>query len=319
MLKRIKTVSKARFKRTNINSFLFFLFFAVIIWIFVQFSKQYNEIINIPVQYVNVPPDKLITDDNPKDLKLRMEENGFRIAWKSLFPPTLNIDVDKTVLSNGKLLYVIDDHRSDIISQLNIDFEDNRFVKDILAINFQQKAERKLPVRSKIEVEYAAGYSASEEIRLQPDSVKVSGPDELLDTITALQTVPLILKKVKSNISGTIAIDTANYKGLTLYTELVNYSTAVEKFTEGSVTVPIELINAPEGMDVVIFPKETVLFYQVNLNDYSKITASDFRVVADFSEVRENQNFLIASIIKQPTFTTNLRLNEKKIQFIIKK
>ncbi len=319
MLKRIKTVSKPRFKRSNLNSFLFFLFFAVIIWIFVQFSKQYNEIINIPVQYVNVPPDKLITDDNPKNLKLRMEENGFRIAWKSLFPPTLNIDLDKTVLSNGKLLYVIDDHRSDIISQLNIDFEDNRFVKDVLAINFQQKAERKLPVRSKIEVEYAAGYSASEEIRLQPDSVKVSGPDELLDTITSLQTVPLKLKKVKSNISGTIAIDTTNYKGLTLYTERVKYTAAVEKFTEGSVTVPIELINAPEGMDVVIFPKETVLFYQVNLNDYSKITASDFRVVADFAEVRENQNFLIASIIKQPAFTTNLRLNEKKIQFIIKK
>ncbi|MGB7785768.1 MAG: YbbR-like domain-containing protein [Salinimicrobium sp.] len=319
MLKRIKTVSKARFKRTNFNSFLFFLFFAVIIWIFVQFSKQYNEIINIPVQYVNVPPDKLLSENNPKQLKLRMEENGFRIAWKSLFPPTLYIDMDKTVPSEGKLLYVIDDNRSDIISQLNIDFEDSRFVKEVLAIDFKQKAERKLPVRSRIEVDYAAGYSASKELQLKPDSVKVSGPDALLDTLSSLQTVKLKLKKVKNDISGTVALDTSSYKGLTLYTTKVKYSAEVEKFTEGSVTVPIELINAPEGMDVVIFPKETLLFYQVNLKDYNKITASDFRVVADFSEVRENQNFLIANIIKQPDFTTNLRLNEKKIQFIIKK
>lgn len=319
MLKRIKTVTKTRFKRTNFNSFLFFLFFAVIIWIFVQFSKQYNEIINIPVEYVNVPPDKLITDENPNNLKLRMEENGFRIAWKSLFPPTLYIDISKTVQANGDLLYIIDDNRRDIVSQLNIDFEDSRFVKEVVTIHFQQKAEKKLPVNSRIEVEYAAGYSASEALQLTPDSVKVSGPDALLDTISALQTVKLKLKKVKNNISGTVRIDTSAYQGLTLYTNRVKYSAEVEKFTEGSVTVPIELINAPEGLDVVIFPKETLLFYQVNLKDYSKITASDFRVVADFSEVRENQNFLIASVVKQPDFTTNLRLNEKKIQFIIKK
>lgn len=319
MLKPIKTVSKARFKRTNFNTFLFFLFFAVIIWIFVQFSKQYNEIINIPVEYVNVPPDKLITEDNPKNLKLRMEENGFRIAWKSLFPPTLYIDLEKTVLSNGKLLYVIDENRSDIISQLNIDFEDSRFVKEVLAINFQQKAEKKLPVKSRIEVDFAAGYSATEEIRLEPDSIKVSGPDELLDTISMLQTREIKLKKVKEDISGMVKIDTSNYKGLTLYTPEVKFSAEVEKFTEGSVTVPIELINVPTGMEVVIFPKETLLFYQVNLKDYSKITASDFRVVADFSEVRENQNFLIAKVVQQPEFTNNLRLNEKKIQFIIRK
>ncbi|MGB7842155.1 MAG: CdaR family protein [Salinimicrobium sp.] len=319
MLKQIKTVTRTRFKRTNFNSFLFFLFFAVIIWIFVQFSKQYNEIINIPVEYVNVPPDKLITNENPSNLKLRMEENGFRIAWKSLFPPTLQIDISKTVPSNGDLLYIIDDNRSDIVSQLNINFEDSRFVKEVIKIHFQQKSEKKLPVYSQIEVEYAAGYSASEAIKLTPDSVKVTGPDALLDTISALQTVKLKLKKVKNNISGTVSIDTSKYKGLTLYTNRVQYSAEIEKFTEGSVTVPIELINVPQGLDVVIFPKETLLFYQVNLKDYSKITAADFRVVVDFTEVRDNQNFLIANIVKQPDFTANLRLNEKKIQFIIKK
>lgn len=319
MVKRLKTLTRTRFKKTNFNSFFFFLFFAVVIWIFVQFSKQYNEVIDIPVKYVNIPPDKLLETDNPSVLKLRMEENGFRIAWFSLFPPTLYIDVSKTVQQNDKLLYFIDDNRNDILSQLNINFEDSRFVKDILAIDFEQKKEKKLPVISMIEVDFAAGYSATESLKLQPDSVRVSGPDALLDTLSRLYTEKLNLKKIKENVSGKIKIDTTGFKHLTVYKPLLTYSIDVEKFTEGSVQVPIELINVPEDLNVVIFPKETLLFYQVTLKEYNQVVASDFRVVADFSQVQESQDFLIPQIVKKPGFTTNLRLNEKRIQFIIRK
>lgn len=319
MVKRLKTLTKNRFKKTNFNSFFFFLFFAVVIWIFVQFSKQYNEIIDIPVTYVNIPPDKLITPDNPTSLKLRMEENGFKIAWFSIFPPTLYVDISKTVQKNGTLLYYIDDNRKEILSQLNIDFEDSRFVKEVLAINYQQKKEKKLPVFSRIEVEFAAGYSATDTLQLQPDSVRVSGPDVLLDTLTRLYTEKLELKKVKEDVVGTIRIDTIGYKNLTVYKPQLNYSMNIEKFTEGSVQVPIELINVPDNLNVVIFPKETLLFYKVTLNDYNKVKASDFRVVADFSKLQERQDFLIPQVVKKPAFTSNVRINEKRIQFIIKK
>lgn len=319
MLKRLKTLTKTRFRKTNFNTFFFFLFFAVVIWIFVQFSKEYNEIIDIPVKYVNIPPDKLLPPDNPTVLKLRMEENGFKIAWFSLFPPTLYVDVSKTVKKNGNLIYVIDENRKEILSQLDIDFENNQFIKDTLTIKFQQKKEKKLPVISEIEVDFAAGYSATGELKIEPDSVKVSGPDALLDTLTRLYTKPLRLKKVAEDLSGTVELDTTGLKNLTLYTEEVKYNLNVEKFTEGSVQVPIELINVPEGLNVVIFPKETLLFFQVVLKDYKKVNPSDFRVVADYEKLRSNQDFLIPEITKKPAFTSNLRLNEKRIQFIIRK
>lgn len=319
MVKRLKTITKNRFKKTNFNSFFFFLFFAVVIWIFVQFSKQYNVIVDIPINYVNIPPDKLITSDNPKSLKLRMEENGFKIAWFSMFPPTLYVDITKTVQKNGTLLYYIDDNRKDILAQIDIDFEDSRFVKDLLVINYQQKKEKKLPVISRVDIEFAAGYSATDTLRLQPDSVRVTGPDVLLDTLTRLYTQKLELKKVKEDVRGTVKIDTARYKNLTVYRPELNFSVDVEKFTEGSVQIPIELINVPNDLNVVIFPKETLLFYQVSLEDYNKVSASDFRVIADFSRLQDKQDFLVPQVVKKPGFTSNVRVNEKRIQFIIKK
>lgn len=319
MLKRFKSVTKTRFRKTDFDSFLFFLFFAVVIWIFVQFSKQYNEVLEIPIKYTNVPPDKLLVGDYPRSLQLRMQENGFTVAWFSLFPPTLTIDLARANVENGSLVYIIDENRPEIQSQLELSFEDNSFIKDALVINYEQKQEKMLPVISKVNVEYAAGYSAVEEFKISPDSIRVSGPNNILDTLSRLETLPLTLSKVKNDRTGTVYLDTTSLPNVTFYQDRVEYSIDVEKFTEGKVQVPIELINVPKDLNVIIFPKETALFYQVNLKDFSKVTASDFRVVANFSNVRGEQDFLIPEVVQKPDFTSNIRINEKKIQFIIKK
>jgi YbbR domain-containing protein len=318
MLNRFKTVTKARFKKTDFNSFLFFLFFAIVIWIFVQFSKQYSEVIEIPVEYVNVPPDKLLLN-NPESLQLRVQENGFTVAWFSLFAPTITIDLAQAHVDDGNLVYDLTENRAQLQSQLELDMDDNEFLKEVLTVNFEQKQEKRLPVIFRSNIEYAAGYSAVSDLQFTPDSIMVSGPDNVLDTLSRLLTEPLTLSKVKNDREGTVYLDTTALPNVTFYNNKVEYSLDVEKFTEGKVQVPIEIMNVPRGLNVVIFPKEVVLFYQVNLKEFNKVTASDFRVVVDFNEVRGEQDFLIPQVIKKPDFTSNLRLNEKRIQFIIKK
>ncbi len=318
MLNRFKTVTKARFKKTDFNSFLFFLFFAIVIWIFVQFSKQYSEVIEIPVEYVNVPPDKLLLN-NSESLQLRVEENGFTVAWFSLFAPTITIDLAQAQVDGGNLVYDLIENRAQLQSQLELDMDDNQFLKEVLTVNFEQKQEKRLPVIFRSNIEYAAGYSAVSDLQFTPDSIMVSGPDNVLDTLSRLLTEPLTLSKVKNDREGAVYLDTTALPNVTFYKNKVEYSLDVEKFTEGKVQVPIEIMNVPRGLNVVIFPKEVVLFYQVNLKEFNKVTASDFRVVVDFNEVRGEQDFLIPQVIKKPDFTSNLRLNEKRIQFIIKK
>lgn len=319
MLDKLKAITRTRFKRTNFNAFLFFLFFAVVIWIFVQFSKEYSQIIEIPVEYVNVPPNKVITEDNPEVLRMRMIENGFRIAWYSLFAPTLSIDVAELEEADDRLVFAVEDYHDDIEQQLNIDLDNNRFLRDVLYINYQQRKEKKVPVSSRIALQFSAGYSAVEGLELEPDSITVSGPDNILDTLNQLQTVPITISDIKGDLSGQVAVDTSRLEKVTVYRNRVSYFLDVEKFTEGSVEVPIELINVPQNLNVVIFPKQILVFYQVNLKDFNKVDASDFRVVGDFSQIGENQDFFIPRIVERPPFVNNLRLNEKKVQFIIKR
>ena len=261
MLKRLKTVTETRFRKTDINSFVFFLVFAIIIWVFVQFSKQYNQVLDIPLKYVNVPPDKLLKEDNPDHLQLRMQDNGFTIAWFSLFPPSLTIDVSRAIESDGQLVYLIDENRNHILQELNIDFEHSSFVRDAVVIDYEQKEEKMLPVISQIKIEFAAGYSGLDDLHIEPDSVMVSGPNNILDTLQAVRTFPTTFSRVKNDLSGSVALDTTALPTVTFYRSRVNYSMDVERFTEGKLQVPIELTNVPDGLNVVIFPRETCLLY----------------------------------------------------------
>lgn len=319
MLDNLRRITKTKFKQRNVKTFSFFLFFAVVIWIFVQFSKQYDQVIHIPVEYVNVPLNKVITQDNPDHLQLRMVENGFTIAWYSLFAPSLEIDVSDLPESEDQLVYVLAENRDDIEQQLDINFSRSEFLRDRLYINYQQRRDKTVPVVPRIEVNFAPGYAAVGPLNIRPDSVTVTGPDNLLDTLNQLQTATLRLNNVKSDLSGEVPIDTSGLGKISFYQNRVNYFLDVEKFTEGSLEIPVELINVPPDRNVVIFPKEILVFYQVNLNDFDDVEAADFRVIADFSEVQENQDFLIPRVAQQPSFVTNVRINEKKIQFVIKR
>lgn len=298
---------------------MFFLFFAVIIWVIAQFSKTYNEVVDIPVDYVNVPLDKLLTPDRPSELKLWMSESGFAIAYYNMFPPTLTVDVSDSRIEDSVFVYSMEAHRDAIERQLGLSFDRISFMEDELRIGFEQRAEKRLPVEPQVDLEYAAGYAALGELQLDTDSITVSGPQAMLDTISVLRTELLEQGNIKNNLDGTLYIDTSMIKGVTLYQNQVRYQLEVDRFTEGRLEVPIELINVPAGRNVVIFPQQLIVSYRVSLDNFSNVQASDFKIVCDFSQLRDGQDFLVPQVQEQPGIVENVRMNEKRISFIIKK
>ncbi|WP_289021127.1 YbbR-like domain-containing protein [uncultured Salegentibacter sp.] len=306
-------------KKSSLKTFGFFLLFSSFIWFSVQISKEYTQIIDIPVSYVNIPLDKSITKERPGFLKLRIQDKGFAIWYYKLFKPRVELDLGKALEQNGALVYNFEANRETLEDQVNINFEKARFLQESIAIAYQAKKVKKIKIKPRIDLSYAVGYSASREIKLTPDSIKVSGPENIIDTLQSLQTVKLQVSNIKTDVSGSVRVDTSKLGMLSFYTTKVNYSQEVEKFTEGSVKVPVTVLNLPENTNISIFPKQVLVYFQVNLKQYEMVKHEDFSVVCDFNDISEGDDFIIASIAKSPSFVRNLRLNERKIQFVIKR
>lgn len=307
------------FKRSSVKTFSFFLAFSAIVWVLVQFSKTYTQTIEIPVKYINPPLDKSISDDKPDHVDLQLQETGFSIYYYKIFNPELTVDLSQAQDDGNKLIYPIEKHLSHIEEELKIDIKKSRIIQDEIVVPFQKKKEKMLKVIPRINVNYAVGYSADDPVELDPDSVKVSGAEKIIDTLTSVPTKVLNINKANTNIKGKVDIDTSGLGMLSFYDNNVNYYQKIEKFTEGSVEIPVEVVNVPSGLNLVYFPKTVIVYYQVNLRQFEKVTSAGFSVVCDYKEVNEGDDFMIAKIVEKPSFISNVRLNERRIQFVIKK
>ncbi|WBL23093.1 YbbR-like domain-containing protein [Zunongwangia sp. HRR-M8] len=308
-----------KIKKANVQVFGFFLIFSAILWVLVQLSKEYNRNVEIPLTYVNMPLDKSL-QDSPKSLKFNLEAKGFLLIWKyQLFKPGLTIDLSNTKEVGSQLVYNIRDNRNTIENQLNIDFDNANFLKDSLVFDFQPRKEKRIVVLPKTDLNYDVGFSAIENVHLQPDSVTVSGPKNIIDTLTSITTKSIKGDNLNKSISGTVAIDTSNLGMLNFYRNTVDYNQKIEKFTEGNVEIPVEVINVPRGTNLTIFPKKVMVYYQVNLKNYEYVKGEQFKVICDFTEIQEGVGYMLAKVSKKPRIVNNVRLNERKIQFIIKR
>jgi len=312
-------VRKPRFKRSSVKTFSFFLVFSAIVWVLVQFSKSYTQLIEIPVNYINTPLDKSISDERPDHVDLQLQDNGFNIYYYKIVNPQLKIDLSKAREVNENLVYTLQNHLTEIEAQLKIDFEKSRIIQEEIVVPFQFKKEKMLKVVPNVEVNYAVGFSADDPVKLSPDSVKVSGPEKIIDSLVSVPTRSIKLDKVNSDLNGTVAIDTSGFGELSFYENSVTYTQKVEKYTEGSAEIAVEVENVPDNLNLAYFPKTVVVYYQVNLKQFENVSAADFRVVCDYKDVKEGEDYMIAQIVEKPGFINNVRLNERRIQFVIKR
>src|SRR5699024_2775713 len=137
--------------------------------------------------------------------------------------------------------------------KLPIDLNHVEFLNEEVHIPYQLKRVKKIPLVSKINIQYAPGYSSEKGVVLQPESIKISGPESVLDTITHLFTERITRKEVDSDLKDEVALRSP-LNTLTLYQENVNYQVQVEKFTERQLRIPIKIINAPEGVNISLYP-----------------------------------------------------------------
>ena len=318
MPRKTNRLSKIPLKRKNLKAFSFFLVFAVFIWLVVQFSKNYEQTISVPLILENSPKDKLV-EKQQENLRFRVQENGFSLAWLKLFNSSIKVDLESLPVSKSNLLYIIPQQKDSIKQVLNIKTNTVEFLDDTIAIPFLQKSTKKIAVKSSIKVSFAPGYSSQRPLSILPDSIQISGSKKNIDTISEVFTEKLVLKNIKADQKGSIALDTTKFSQVSFYSTDVDYTLAVQKYTEGRVEVPIEVINNPENTEISIFPKKAVVVFSVSLKDYELISKNDFSVICDFSKIEQDQNFIIPKLNKQPKFISDARLNINKVQFIIKR
>lgn len=317
MIDQLKKIIKSEFKRSNAKAFFFFLVFSSILWLLVQFSKTYTEVVEIPLQFVEYPKDKLI-ETKTDNLRVEVEQNGFQLAWLNFFKPSMKVNLSDLPADSSYLVYNLPEHRMEIARKLSLDIIHANFLDTEVRIPYETKSIKRVPVISKVEVNYAPGYSSESKGVIVPDSVTISGPSSVLDTIMHISTVSAVKRRVDKNLASKVKLEKIDPK-VAFYEDAVEFQLEVQKFTERKMKIPLTAVNAPTGVTINLFPTVVEITFMISVEKYELVKPIDFNIVCDFSEISEEQDFFIPKVETQPDFIKNISISPRKVHYIIKR
>tara|TARA_Y100000034_G_C6910301_1_gene424328 strand:+ start:12202 stop:13134 length:933 start_codon:yes stop_codon:yes gene_type:complete len=298
-----------------------FLGLSTLIWLLITLSKEYRASLTFGVRYINVPQNRLMLGDNNNSLTMSVNANGFKILRTRIQNSILELDASLMQQdSKGRFYLLVSKQQPLLQEQLLSDVFIQSIRTDSIFLNLDVLASKKIAVRPNVKVNYHVGYGLTDEVTVNPDSILVSGSKKQLDTMQFLDHKPLILSDVKANFRQEVELLIQNPKGLKLSQEKVVIEGKVDKFTEGSVKVPFEVINVPKDVKITTLSAEVSVVFVIGLSDFNQIMPLSFKVECDYDYSKsKNLTYLIPRISKKPKTVKSVKIVPQTIDFLIQK
>lgn len=314
-------------KERKLPVFLFFVLIAIFFWLMIALTKNYTSSLNYPVVYVNLPEDKVVVNELPRNLKLEVLSNGFKlieyhlrfskdpvvIDYQGDFSKTTSADGSEMIISSSSLIDMID-------PQLGSELDVIDIRPRIIHLNFSERISKKIPVRPDFEFTIARQHQLSDSISIQPDSVVISGPATILNNFQFVETEKLVLNDLQEDYSQLVTLKALENVDITLDPNQIRVFVNIEKFTEGQQEILLEPINLNPEFTVRLIPDRIKIKYLVGLSRYESITPEMFRAIVDLKNIEnEPRSNLKVDITKAPVFVQVVDIQPPRVDYILRK
>lgn len=303
-------------KKRDVKRFSIFVAIAFIFFIFSKLSNDYKQLIKLEINLTNTAEEVILKQDSLNVIDVLVNAKGFALV-PYIFNNYKTIVLDaKTDIVTKPSQYVFDVQKNKflIAEQLGSSYKILSISPDTLILPYSKSASKYIPLTLNSDIKYAAGFDVKGKFLFSTDSVKIVGAQDMITTINTISTQLLTLSKVNSFIDENIDIETLD--GVEVFPKTVNVKADVQRFTEGTIEVPITITGKPNKVTINYFPKTVTISYYVDLDSYNAISTNDFKVECSFNDIKNNQTFFVPKLVKSPNFIKRLSMKQKRIDFI---
>ncbi len=305
--------------------FLFFLLISTFFWLLNALSKEYITNIGFPVRYSNFPKNKVLVGDLPGKMEISIKAYGFTLLKYKIKPvlPPVSFDLRSITFHqssgdrNSPNYYILTRYEIDKIDkQLSNEIEVVGISPDTIHFQFVSVIKKKVPVVANIEFFYVKQFMQNGDFVFEPDSILITGPKTILDTIENISTEYKKFIKISESIET--KIDIQSIRSVKTSLGQVKFTLPVEKFTEANFMVLIQILNLPDTLNMTIFPKELKVSYLVALREYDEVKDFMFKAYVDYSEAKQSMNDkLKIELDKTPGFIRAVSHYPLNVDYII--
>lgn len=303
-------------------TFGIFLIVSTTFWLLNALNDKYNVILKYPVKYINLPENKVLVNKPPQTLYLKVRGFGFSILQYKLAPyiNPININVQSYTLNkiydeNNYDFYLLSEKTGGIIKkQISSDIEIIQIKPDTIYFRFAKMKTKSFPVKLNSGLNFKEQFTLKNKIVYNPKRIQITGPAKIIDTMNYVYTEKILGKKLDKNFRQTVKIK--KEEGLKYNNDIVGVFIPVEKYTESEMKIPVKTKNAPDSLNIVLFPEEITIKFKVGLSNYKKISPKDFIAYVNLDSIKPNNNLNIY-IEKKPDKIFSLDFYPKNTEYLI--
>jgi hypothetical protein len=306
--------------REKVYTFLVCLGISVFIWFLIALSSESSTSLEYPIQFTNAPTDMVLVNKPDSNLVFRIQSAGFELLTLKYLnrrkPIEINLEYLNLTEQDGyySASYQTSQISSEILKQYNFSEELVSIAPQNIWFRFERLLGKKVPVVPNVEFTFEKQYRIKGNIVITPDSVQLMGSATILKNIEKVETQFYKVEAVNSNGNFLCRFNSPMAdNGLTIAPAEGEISWEVEKFTESTIEVPI----ISSGLDKVkIFPAHAKITFHVGLDDYNRVNADMFSVVADIHE-NSTENLARVNVTMSPSFVDIIRIAPQEVEFLI--
>lgn len=318
----IKKIKEFRLSQ-NIISYLFCVVIASVFWLLNELNKDYSVELTYPVKYTNFPEGKFPVVQLPEELRIEVKAKGFSLLGyrlkTSFLPITCNVGSYTNALQQDRevLEFTINtnDIKDRIGAQISPDIKLLKIYPEEILFRLAVAKRRKAAVRPTLDYTLKRQYILNH-VATNPDSVWVSGPASVVDTLKYIATAPLHLKELSKNTKRRLELLPPS--ACSLDEASAEVSIEVEQFTEARRTLPVTARHVPDSMNIRLFPSYVDISYEIGLSKYEQVTDHDFLFSVEYPK-DPTINFLEVKAVRVPSFIKNLTYSPQRVEYILER
>lgn len=309
-------------QKRKVKIFSLLLLCSGLAWFVSNLSEQYTSTTSYNLDYVNVPDSLLFKGSSKEELQVRLKSSGFQFLRNNFSPRVIQLDLSfikkrgsKYYLPQESCIRQIEGQLPSSISLVDLDNTDT------LYFALYKLYSKKVPVISRMRIDYAQNYMLDGAIGMKPQHVTIFGPKSEIDTIRSVRTSTVNKKDVKNDFSVKLPL----LKPKTLLdtrfsSNEVEISGKVARFSEKILEVPVEVTNLEEDMEIKTFPNKISVLCKGKIESLKNVKATDFRVVADYNTVKDTKSSMITlKLVNKPDGLFDCKILEKEVEYILKR
>jgi YbbR domain-containing protein len=295
------------------------------LWLLSSLEKRYTSKISVPVSYVDFPIDKQLSGLLPQKFDLIVDAYGYTLLSYKLrlafSPILLNVNelVDNALERGNRYRYTIStvSHKEEIEKQISSEIRILSIKPDTLIFNFSKLISKKIRIKPNLRLQFENQYSLENEPTIIPDSILVSGPGNLMDTLKFVYTRFHSYSKLTHPVEENVILQPV--PGLKMEGSEVKLSIPVEQNTEVTFEVPIQITNKSANILLKTFPGKVRVTCRVGLNKYKNLDYSTFHAYINYEKISLKDARLPVSFESPANVVLTVSYTPKEVEYILER